>query len=261
MPNNKLYFVTDAHLGAGEDSRQRERELCDLLDQMKQDAAMVVFLGDMFDFWFTYRYVVPKGHVRLLGKMAELADAGIELHFFIGNHDMWLFDYLKEEIGVIMHDEPDTLEFDGKRFLVGHGDGLGHLDRRYDFIRRVFRCRFNQWLFTLVPSRLTFGIAFGWSSHSRKGHIKKNPDVYKYLGDNREGIVIYCRQRLERDHFDYCVFGHRHTPLVKDDCLPGCIYVNVGDWLMHRNYAVYHNGSMQLFDLFPTASTNQPLSY
>ena len=167
---------------------------------------------------------------------------------------------IKKEIGVIMHDEPDTLEFDGKRFLVGHGDGLGHLDRRYDFIRRVFRCRFNQWLFTLVPSRLTFGIAFGWSSHSRKGHIKKNPDVYKYLGDNREGIVIYCRQRLEREHFDYCVFGHRHTPLVKDDCLPGSIYVNVGDWLMHRNYAVYHNGSMQLFDLFPTASTNQPPS-
>ena len=155
MSNKKLYFVTDAHLGAGDDSLQREQELCQLLDRIKEDAAMVVFLGDMFDFWFTYRYVVPKGHVRLLGRMAELADAGIELHFFIGNHDMWLFDYLKDEMNITMHDNPDLLEFDGRRFLVGHGDGLGHLDRRYDFIRRIFRCRLNQRLFALPPSRLT----------------------------------------------------------------------------------------------------------
>ena len=174
MPNSKLYFITDAHLGAGPDSPQRERDLCSLLDQMKLDAAMVVFLGDMFDFWFTYRYVVPRGHVRLLGKMAELADAGIELHFFIGNHDMWLFDYLQKEVGAIMHDEPDTLIFDGRRFLVGHGDGLGHLDRRYDIIRRIFRNRLNQRLFALLPSGLTFGIANSWSNSSRKSHIKKN---------------------------------------------------------------------------------------
>ena len=249
MSNSKLYFISDAHLGAGVDSPQRERELCTLLDQMKQDAAMVVFLGDIFDFWFTYRYVVPKGHVRLLGKMAELTDAGIPLHFFIGNHDMWLFDYLKDELGAVMHDEPDTLEFDGKRFLIGHGDGLGHLDRRYDIIRHIFRSRLNQRLFALLPSGLTFGIAHAWSNHSRKGHIKKNPQIFEYQGDNREGIVIYCRQRLEKEHFDYCVFGHRHTPMVKDDCLPGSIYVNVGDWLLHRNYAVYHDGTLQLIDL------------
>ena len=255
MPNNKLYFLSDAHLGAGDDSPQRERELCVLLDQMKQDAAMVVFLGDMFDFWFTYRYVVPKGHVRLLGKMAELADAGIELHFFIGNHDMWLFDYLKEEMGVIMHDEPDTLEFDGRRFLIGHGDGVGHLDRRYDIIRRIFRCRLNQRLFALLPSGLTFGIAHHWSNSSRKGHIKKNPKIFEYQGDDREGIVIYCKERLMKEHFDYCVFGHRHTPMVKDDCLPGCIYVNVGDWLLHRNYAVYHDGTLQLIDLLDEEQT------
>ncbi|MBQ6069500.1 MAG: UDP-2,3-diacylglucosamine diphosphatase [Bacteroidales bacterium] len=249
MPNSKLYFITDAHLGAGPDSPQRERDLCSLLDQMKLDAAMVVFLGDMFDFWFTYRYVVPRGHVRLLGKMAELADAGIELHFFIGNHDMWLFDYLQKEVGAIMHDEPDTLIFDGRRFLVGHGDGLGHLDRRYDIIRRIFRNRLNQRLFALLPSGLTFGIANSWSNSSRKSHIKKNPNLFDYFGDDREGIVIYCRQRLQHEHFDYCVFGHRHTPLVKDDCLPNCTYVNVGDWLMHRNYAVYEDGRLQLIDL------------
>ena len=252
MSNKKLYFVTDAHLGAGDDSLQREQELCQLLDRIKEDAAMVVFLGDMFDFWFTYRYVVPKGHVRLLGQMAELADAGVELHFFIGNHDMWLFDYLKDEMNITMHDNPDLLEFDGRRFLVGHGDGLGHLDRRYDLIRRIFRCRLNQRLFSLLPSGLTFGIAHAWSSSSRKGHIKKNPKIFEYQGDDREGIVLYCRERLAQEPFDYCVFGHRHTPLVRDIAAPGghsSTYVNVGDWLLHRNYAVYSDGTITLHDL------------
>lgn len=249
MCNKKLYFITDAHLGAGDDSLQRERELCRLLDRIKEDAAMVIFLGDMFDFWFTYRYVVPKGNIRLLGKMAELADSGMVMHFFIGNHDMWLFDYLKEELGIIMHEEPDTIEFDGKRFLVGHGDGLGHLDSRYDIIRHIFRSRVNQRLFALLPSGLTFGIANRWSSSSRKKHIKKNLRIFDYQGDDREGIVIYCKQRLLSEHFDFCVFGHRHTPIIRDNCLPDCIYVNVGDWLMHRNYAVYSNGEITLHDL------------
>lgn len=251
MSNKKIYFVTDAHLGAGQDSPQRERELCDLLDRMKDDAAMVIFLGDIFDFWFTYKYVVPRGFVRLLGRMAALSDAGVILHFFIGNHDMWLFDYLKEEMHIIMHDEPDIIEFDGRRFLIGHGDGLGQLDKRYNFIRRVFRCRTNQRLFSLLPSGLTFGIAHGWSSSSRKGHIKKNPTIFEYQGDEREGIVIYCKQRLVQEPFDYCVFGHRHTPLTREITAPNgnkSTYVNVGDWLIHRNYGVYSNGQITLHD-------------
>ena len=252
MPGNKLYFITDAHLGAGNDSLQREKELCQLLDRMKEDAAMVVLLGDMFDFWFTYRHVVPKGHIRFLGRLAQLADAGVELHFFIGNHDMWLFNYLKEEMDITMHDEPDTLEFNGKRFLVGHGDGLGHLDKRYDFLRRIFRSRLNQRLFSLLPQWMTFGVATGWSSKSRKGHIKKNPDIFKYQGDDREGIVIYCRQRLQKEHFDYCVFGHRHTPLTRQihaDNGNSSLYVNVGDWILNRNYAVYTDGQLTLHNL------------
>ncbi len=252
MPGSKLYFVTDAHLGAGADSRQREQELCAFLDTIRHDAAMVVFLGDMFDFWFTYRHVVPRGHIRLLGRMAELADAGVELHFFIGNHDMWLFDYLSSQMNITMHDDPATLLFDGKKFLVGHGDGLGHLDRRYDCLRRVFRCRLNQRLFALLPEWMTFGVALGWSGHSRKGHIKKNPTIFEYQGDDREGIVLYCKQRLSQEPFDYCVFGHRHTPLVRTIQAPGgnqSTYVNVGDWLIHRNYAVYYNGNLTLHDL------------
>lgn len=250
MPGKKLYFVTDAHLGAGENSRQREIELCNLLDKMKEDAAMVVFLGDIFDFWFSYHYVVPRGHVRILGRMAELADAGIELHFFAGNHDMWMFDYLQEEMDITMHDDPAVLQFDGRRFLVGHGDGLGHLDKRYDFLRKVFRSRLNQRLFALLPQRLTFGIAIGWSHSSRKSHIKKNPNNFEYQGDDREGIVLYCKERLQQEPFDFCVFGHRHTPLTRELVANNgnkALYVNVGDWLIHRNYAAYDNGELKLF--------------
>ncbi len=250
MPGSKLYFITDAHLGAGPDTLERERELCTLLDRIKEDAAKVVFLGDMFDFWFTYKYVVPKGFVRLLGRMAALADAGVELHFFVGNHDMWMFDYLKDEMEITMHNDPSVLEFDGKRFLVGHGDGLGNQDKRYDCLRRIFRSRLNQRLFSILPEWMTFGLATGWSSSSRKSHIKKNPDIFKYQGDDREGIVIYCRERMAKEHFDYCVFGHRHTPLVREitaDNGTKSTYVNVGDWLMNRNYAVYSDGTMTLF--------------
>ncbi|MBR5352980.1 MAG: UDP-2,3-diacylglucosamine diphosphatase [Bacteroidales bacterium] len=250
MPGNKLYFITDAHLGAGPDTLERERELCALLDRIKEDAAKVVFLGDMFDFWFTYKYVVPKGFVRLLGRMANLADAGVELHFFVGNHDMWMFDYLKDEMEITMHNDPTVLEFDGKRFLVGHGDGLGHQDKRYDCLRRIFRSRLNQRLFSILPEWMTFGLATGWSRSSRKSHIRKDPNIFEYQGDDREGIVIYCRKRMEKEHFDYCVFGHRHTPLVREitaDNGTKSTYVNVGDWLMNRNYAVYSDGTMTLF--------------
>lgn len=250
MPGKKIYFVTDAHLGAGEDSREREIALCNLLDQMKEDAAMVVFLGDIFDFWFSYHYVVPRGHVRILGRMAELADAGIELHFFAGNHDMWMFDYLQEEMNITMHNDPVILEYDGRRFLMGHGDGLGHLDKRYDFLRKVFRSRLNQRLFALLPQRLTFGIAIGWSHSSRKSHIKKNPHNFEYQGDEREGIVLYCKERLQQEPVDFCVFGHRHTPLTREIISNNghkALYVNVGDWLIHRNYAVYSDGELTLF--------------
>lgn len=249
MCRNRLYFVTDAHLGAGSDSPQRERELCALLDQAKQDADKVFFLGDIFDFWFTYKYVVPRGHVRLLGKMAELADCGVELHFFAGNHDMWLFDYLEHEVGCVMHDEPFVLAYDGRRFLLGHGDGLGHLDRKYDLLRHVFRSRLNQRLFALVNPGLTFGIARGWSGLSRKSHLKKNPDIFKYQGDDREGIVVYIKQRMAEETFDFCLFGHRHTPLVRPIVVSdqrSTTYVNVGNWLMHRNYAVYSEGKLEL---------------
>lgn len=228
--------MSDAHLGSGADSREREKQLCRWLESIEGDCKTLFLLGDMFDFWFTYRYVVPRGHVRLLGKLAEMSDRGVEIHFFIGNHDMWMFDYLEKEIGVTMHDEPEVFDIGGKRFLIGHGDGLGHLDRMFDLLRKVFRCRFNQRLFAMLPSSWTFPIANRWSDSNKELHAKE--DTLHYMGDENEGIVIYCKERLKEEHFDYCIFGHRHTPLIR--MVNGnAVYVNTGDWLFNRNYVVY----------------------
>ena len=236
-------FISDAHLGSGTDSRQRECELCRFLDGVGNDCRRLFLLGDMFDFWFTYRHLVPRGYVRLLGKLAELADSGVELHFFLGNHDMWMFDYLEREMGAVMHDEPEVLVLDGKRFLVGHGDGLGHLDKRFDTLRKVFRSRFNQRLFAALPASLTFPFAHRWSDSNKAKHARQ--DTLHYLGDDREGIVLYCRERLQKEPLDYCVFGHRHTPLVMS-LNEECTYVNTGDWLFNRNYAVFSPADQRL---------------
>ena len=264
-PRSLAVFVSDSHLGSGTDSRERERELCVFLDSVKRSCSQLFLLGDMFDFWFTYRHVVPRGYTRLLGKLAELADSGVEVHFFLGNHDMWLFDYLEAETGVVMHDEPEVFTIDGRQFLIGHGDGLGHLDRRFDLLRRVFRSPFNQRLFALLPPSWTFPIAHRWSDSNKLMHAKQ--DCLRYMGDDREGIVLYCKERLKAEHLDYCVFGHRHTPLTRRIGLegegrgsdgsgstpsPSALYVNTGDWLLGRNYAVYslEKHEMGLYDLY-----------
>lgn len=241
-----IYFISDAHLGSGADSHERELQLCRFLDSIKDDCAKLFLLGDIFDFWFTYRYLVPRGHVRLLGKLAELSDSGIEIHFFHGNHDMWVFDYLTAECGIIVHKDPETMEFFGRRFLIGHGDGLGHLDPWFDFAKMFFTSRICQRLFKMLPSAFTFGIANRWSEGNKVKHARKN--TLRYFGDDREGIVIYCKQRLEKEHFDYCIFGHRHIPMIKQ-IQPGTTYINTGDWLFNRNYVVFHpDGSFELCD-------------
>ena len=243
----KVLFITDAHLGAGTDSLDRERQLCRLIDRERHGLDMLVLLGDIFDFWFSYKRVVPRGHTRLLGRLAELHDQGVVIHYFIGNHDMWLFDYLHEEVGAVMHDDPTTMLIDGKRLLLGHGDGLGHLDRRYDFLKFMFRNRFNQWLFNFLPSRFSFWVAFGWSGNSRKSHPY---DEQHYLGEQREGIVIWIKEQLDTQQVDYCIFGHRHTPVDTPVSANGHTtrYVNVGDWITHRTYALMHDGVLTLHD-------------
>lgn len=246
----KTFFVTDAHLGSGIDSRQRELDLVRWLETIEPEAKRIILLGDIFDFWFTYKQAVPRGFVRLLGKMAQMADSGVEFHFFIGNHDMWLFDYLEKEIGVVMHNEPIAMEIDGKRFLIGHGDGLCNKDYKYNFIKRVFRCRFNQWLFAGIHPNIGFPIANSWSNSSRKKHSRNDSG---YLGDDKEGIYLYCKQMQQQkidtgvQPYDYFIFGHRHTPIVRP--LGTATYINVGNWIEHRDYAVFDGESVTLTTL------------
>jgi UDP-2,3-diacylglucosamine hydrolase len=247
-----IYFLSDAHLGSRliSNPEEHQRRLVNCLREMSTDAEQIFLLGDIFDFWFTYRYLVPRGHTRLLGKLAELADSGVEIHFFIGNHDMWMFDYLTQEFGAILHDDPEVFELYGKRILIGHGDGLGHTDRWFDFVRVLFRSRLCQKLFKMLPSALTFGIAHRWSDNNKRKHARNK--VASYRGDDREGIAVYCLRRMQTEHFDYCVFGHRHTPLVRP--LGHAVYVNTGDWLEHRSYAVLTpDGNMSLLDDTHTA--------
>lgn len=244
---DKTYFITDAHLGSGADSPQRERDLVRWLESIEDDAQRLVMLGDIFDFWFTYKQAVPRGFVRLLGKMAELADNGVEIHFFIGNHDMWMFDYLEKEIGVVMHNEPEAMTIGGKRFLLGHGDGMGNQDRSYNLLKRVFRGRLNQWLFAGIHPNIGFPIAHRWSASSRKKHsVKYNG----YFGDDREAIYQYCKRRQQEkidngvQPFDFFLFGHRHTPVVRP--LGDATYINVGNWIENRDYALFDGDSCSL---------------
>ncbi|MBQ9418353.1 MAG: UDP-2,3-diacylglucosamine diphosphatase [Bacteroidales bacterium] len=242
-----ILFVSDAHLGSGADSRERERELCLLLAEKVRPGMAVVLLGDMVDFWFSYRYTVPRGFSRLIGKLSELCDSGVEIHYFTGNHDMWMFSYLTEECGLTLHTDEAVLEAAGKRFLVGHGDAQGSPDRMFKLWRRMFRSHFNQRLFALLPPALTFPIAHRWSDHNKRRHLCQGPA--RYLGAEREGIVRYCQARLQVEHYDYCVFGHRHTP-VATAIAPGSTYVNLGDWLYRRNYALFsaESGLLTLHD-------------
>lgn len=246
--NKALYFISDAHLGSGADSPQRERELVEFLDSIKDHADTLVLLGDIFDFWFTYRHVVPRGYSRIIGKLAELSDRGVKLHYCIGNHDMWVFDFFTSEMNAVMHNEPCFLDFDGRRFLIGHGDGMGNQDSNYLLLKRIFRSKVNQRLFSTIHPWIGFSIASRWSESSRKKHSRK---YQHYMGDDKEGIVQYCRKRLETEPFDFCVFGHRHTPITRTITVGSrsAQYVNVGEWIDHRNYAVYRDGVLRLCDL------------
>ncbi len=244
---DKTYFITDAHLGSGSDTRQRESDMVRWLQMIEADARRVIMLGDIFDFWFTYKRAVPRGFVRLLGKMAQMSDAGVEFHFFIGNHDMWLFDYLEKEVGVVMHSHPEEMEIDGKLFLLGHGDGLDKQDRSYNFLKHVFRSRFNQWLFAGVHPNIGFPIAQSWSGSSRRRHSQSDNG---YRGDGKEAIYQYCAKRqLERiasdnKPYDYCLFGHRHTPVCRP--IGDALYINVGNWIENRDYAVFDGKETKL---------------
>jgi UDP-2,3-diacylglucosamine hydrolase len=240
----KIYFLSDFHLGAPDKSTslQREKKIVQFLDEIKDDTSELFLVGDMFDFWYEYRKVVPKGYVRLLGKLAEFADRDIPMHFFVGNHDMWVRDYFQKELNMKVYFKPQELERSGKKFLVGHGDGLGPGDHGYKRLKKVFRNPVSKWLFGIFPPFLGMGLANFLSRRSRAAGLEQEV----FLGEDREWLIQYCREVLKEKKIDFFVFGHRHLALdyrLNDTSR----YINLGDWYHYNSYAVFDGTDLQLF--------------
>jgi len=249
--NKKIYFLSDFHLGAPDaaSSLQREKQVVRFLDEIKNDAAEIFLVGDMFDFWYEYRKVVPKGFTRLLGKLAELSDAGIPMHFFVGNHDMWMKDYFLKELNIPIYFDPKEFERNGKKFFIGHGDGLGPGDKGYKFLKKIFRNPFCKWLFGILPPYLGMGLA---NYLSRRSRAQTGASEEVFLGEDKEWLIIYCKTLIkarlpdgQEKKVDFFVFGHRHLAIdfrLNDNSR----YINLGDWIHYYTYAVFDGNELQL---------------
>ena len=243
-PDKKIYFLSDFHLGAPDyiKSLEREKIIVRFLNDIKEDAAEIFLLGDMFDFWYEYKKVVPKGYVRLLGKLAELTDAGIPMHFFVGNHDMWMKDYLQTELNIPVYYHPEEFERNGKKFLIGHGDGLGPGDHHYKGLKKIFRNPLSKWLFGILPP--VMGIALA-NYLSRRSRVRTGKTEEVFLGEDNEWLVAYSREMLTKKNIDFFVFGHRHLP-IDYRLNNNSRYINLGDWIRYFTYAVFDGQDMIL---------------
>ncbi|UII21256.1 UDP-2,3-diacylglucosamine diphosphatase [Fulvivirga ligni] len=240
-----IYFASDFHLGvpSKEASLQREKKIVRWLDQVKKDAHSIYLMGDIFDFWFEYRHAIPKGYTRLLGKLAEISDSGIPIIFFTGNHDMWMFDYFKEELNVTIYRDPLQLKVGAQKLLIGHGDGLGPGDHFYKVLKKIFRSKLCQWLFARIHPNLGIGIANAWSKRSRVssgGH-----GTEQFLGEDKEFLFQYCKTTEAKEHYDWYVFGHRHLNLDLE-VAKNSRYINLGEWVTQYTYGKYDGNQFEL---------------
>lgn len=239
-----IYFASDFHLGVPttEQSHEREKRVCRWLDSIKADAAEIYLVGDLFDFWYEYKYTIPKGTVRLLGKIAELTDAGIPVHFFVGNHDLWMKDYFIEELHVSVHHNPITRTYNNKQFYIGHGDGLGPGDNWYKVLRKIFASKTCQWLFSRLHPNLGFYVA---KRSSKRSRIITGDSDEKFLGADNEWLYLFSKDYLKTNKIDYFIFGHRHLPLDLD--IEGkARYINLGEWIQYNTYAVFDGETLRL---------------
>ncbi|WP_424370203.1 UDP-2,3-diacylglucosamine diphosphatase [Muriicola sp.] len=243
-PGKKIYFASDNHLGAPtrEESAERERIFVSWLKHVKKDAAAIFLLGDLFDFWFEYKTVVPKGFVRTLGTLAEITDSGIPVYFFNGNHDLWMNGYFEEELGIPVFHQPEQFEINSKRLFIGHGDGLGPNDKGYKRMKKVFTNPLAKWFFRwLHPD---WGVRLA-QYFSVKNKLISGEEDREFLGEENEWLVQYAKRKLSQDHYDYFVFGHRHLPLeipLQEDS----VYFNLGDWISHYTYGVLDGADFRL---------------
>ena len=239
----KIYFASDFHLGIDVKytSKEREKQIVSWLDQIKSDAEELYLVGDLFDFWFEYKQAVPKGHVRFLGKLAELRDAGVKIYIFTGNHDMWIFDYFEKEFDIPTYRAPIEKEIKGKTFYIGHGDGLGPGDHSYKFLKKVFANRLCQWAFARLHPNFGIGLANYLSQSSRKA---KN-DAVEFHGE-KEWLSIHANEVNAKKQHDFYVFGHRHLPIDYTLADGKARYINLGDWMNYNSYAVFDGQQMKL---------------
>ena len=240
----KIYFSSDNHLGAPspEASMPREKKFVRWLDNVKGDAAAIFLLGDLFDFWFEYKTVVPKGFVRVLGKLAEITDSGVPIYFFVGNHDLWMRDYFEKELNIPTYRDPMEFEFNEKLFLIGHGDGKGPGDKGYKRMKKVFTNPFFKWLFRWLHPEIGMRLA---QYLSVKNKIISGDEDKKFLGKENEWLAQYARRKLETKHYDYFIFGHRHLPM-EIEIGPNSTYFNLGDWISHFTYGVFDGYEFKL---------------
>jgi len=242
--HQKIYFASDFHLGVPDHhvSLEREKKIVRWLDQIRNDAHSIYLLGDIFDFWFEYKHTIPKGFIRLQGKLAEIRDSGIPVYFFTGNHDMWMFDYFPTELQIPILREPVLLEVGQQKLLIGHGDGLGPGDNSYKILKKFFASKTCQWLFARIHPNLGISIAKYWSRNSRIANLKKEE---KFSGEENEYLFVYCRELEKTMHHDFYVFGHRHLPL---DLQVGSQsrYINLGEWVHFYSYASYDGKNVEL---------------
>lgn len=240
----RIYFASDFHLGVPDHatSLDREKRIVRWLNEIEGDAHAIYLLGDIFDFWFEYKHSIPKGFIRLQGKLADLRDKGLPVYFFTGNHDMWMFSYFPEELEIPIYREPIELQIGGHNLLVGHGDGLGPGDTSYKILKKFFNSSICQWLFARIHPNLGMGIAKYWSRNSRITNMKKEE---KYKGEENEFLLAYCKDLEKTIHHDFYIFGHRHLPLelkVGENSK----YINLGEWVHFNTYGVYDGTQVQL---------------
>ncbi|MGI9530101.1 UDP-2,3-diacylglucosamine diphosphatase [Lutimonas sp.] len=240
----KIYFASDQHFGIPDiaSSKVREKKFMSWLDEIKTDAKAIFLLGDLFDFWFEYKTVVPKGFVRVLGKIAELRDSGIPIYFFVGNHDLWMINYFETELGIPVYHQPKEFEFSGKQFLIGHGDGLGPGDKGYKRMKKVFSHPLSKWFYRWLHPDI--GVKLAQYLSTKNKLISGDEDVV-FLGEENEWLAQYAKRKLEQKHYDYFLFGHRHLPMeikVGDNST----YINTGDWISHFTYAVFDGEELAL---------------
>ncbi|MBE2289957.1 MAG: UDP-2,3-diacylglucosamine diphosphatase [Chitinophagaceae bacterium] len=240
----KIYFASDFHFGIPDraSSTEREKRICRWLDEIAPTAEQIFLVGDLFDTWFEYKNVVPRGFTRFLGKIAELRDKGLHIEVFTGNHDLWMLDYFHTEFGIPVHHGPITREVNGKKFFIAHGDGLGPGDTGYKILKTVLRSPLSQWLYRRVHPDTGVGLA-GW--FSRLGPKHADIPEKEFLGPDREMLVQFCLETLKHHHYDYFVFGHRHIA-IEFPLSANSLYVNLGDWIRYDSYGEFDGDQLRL---------------